>query len=349
MKVSFKNEDGHVLVVFPDQRERNGMIGVLSRAEGHSTADAGYIRGLKAATAEQRVAGERLLRDAGYPAKPAKRNPLLANPRSHTISTAKGSFSSPDLHRVCAWQARHQGSFADIDGENVDDIDFDDEDLGACVRKVQARLKRAKRNPLLANPAAIRGEDRMSPAMARYWRMKARELENHVDVVDPWRADLAVLRKEYPKGTKVYRASTGGRWGKSAETRKLNPTYRAFLDSEASPRSVRATLEHAGYASVRVRTVKGTGKKKAPGAYALFVRKHMADFKGRMSAPEAMKAIGALWRSRGGVKSNPASKAVQAKYQALMSAGRFDDAARLYKRSHAAMKGARSRGGAKKS
>jgi hypothetical protein len=40
-------------------------------------------------------------------------------------------------------------------------------------------------------------------------------------------------------------------------------------------------------------------------------------------------------------KQNPASRTVKAKYHALMSAGRFEDAAALYTRSHAGMKRAR--------
>ncbi len=64
--------------------------------------------------------------------------------------------------------------------------------------------------------ALIRCASEMTAGMARYWHATARRLGRRVDVVDPWRADLRTLRAEYPRGTRVYRASTGGRWGKSA-------------------------------------------------------------------------------------------------------------------------------------
>jgi len=61
--------------------------------------------------------------------------------------------------------------------------------------------------------ATIRMSDRMSAGMAKYWEKLA--TSSRYDVVDPWRASLLQLRQEYPVGTRVYRASTGGRWGKS--------------------------------------------------------------------------------------------------------------------------------------
>ena len=62
----------------------------------------------------------------------------------------------------------------------------------------------------------IRKEEKMSATQARYWRAKAEELKGQVDVLDPWRARMTALRDEFPKGTRIYRASTGGQWGKSA-------------------------------------------------------------------------------------------------------------------------------------
>lgn len=85
----------------------------------------------------------------------------------------------------------------------------------------QAITVLARAHGVKVNPALIRHAAEMTPGMARYWNKVA--ATKAVDVVDPWRADLKSLRAEYPKGTKVYRASTGGRWGKSAGTRVLNP------------------------------------------------------------------------------------------------------------------------------
>ena len=59
--------------------------------------------------------------------------------------------------------------------------------------------------------------DRMSSGMIRYWSCLAKRLVGHVTLIDPYRTPLHILRKEYSKGTKVYRASTGGKWGKSKE------------------------------------------------------------------------------------------------------------------------------------
>ena len=63
----------------------------------------------------------------------------------------------------------------------------------------------------------IRNADQMTEVQARYWNRLAKELEGVVDVIDPWRVYMTTLRQEYPAGTRVYRASTGGRWGRSAE------------------------------------------------------------------------------------------------------------------------------------
>jgi hypothetical protein len=146
--------------------------------------------------------------------------------------------------------------------------------------------ERKKRNPLLANSAGV-------PKRRNHWLLP---LAVGVPAGMILEATTGVVRKALPPDP--YAAE----W---VAKRTRNPTYRAVLDSDASPRSVKKMLAAAGFAGVRVRTVKGTGKKKAPGAYAQFVKKHMADFKGRMSAPEAMKAIGKLWRERGAAKSNP--------------------------------------------
>lgn len=56
----------------------------------------------------------------------------------------------------------------------------------------------------------------LTPHEARYWNAKARKLIGKVDIIDPLRCDLRVMRKAF-KGKRMYRASTGGRWGKSAE------------------------------------------------------------------------------------------------------------------------------------
>jgi hypothetical protein len=75
------------------------------------------------------------------------------------------------------------------------------------------------RPSLQANVApVIINAEAMTPAMARYWNQLAARLTGRVDIVDPWRHSLRDLRTQYCSGVRVYRASTGGRWGKSSET-----------------------------------------------------------------------------------------------------------------------------------
>ena len=47
----------------------------------------------------------------------------------------------------------------------------------------------------------------LSPHIEAYWRRKAATLANLVDIVDPHRAAMATLRREYPAGTRVYRGA----------------------------------------------------------------------------------------------------------------------------------------------
>lgn len=63
--------------------------------------------------------------------------------------------------------------------------------------------------------ATILNESDLTPAQSRYWRACARK--KAVDVVDPFRHGRRWLDAHLPVGTRVYRASTGGRWGKSAD------------------------------------------------------------------------------------------------------------------------------------
>lgn len=67
---------------------------------------------------------------------------------------------------------------------------------------------------------AILGEGRLSPARARYWRALARRMAGRVDLIDPDRRSLRDLRQTL-RGVRLYRASTGGRWGKSAAIVRL--------------------------------------------------------------------------------------------------------------------------------
>jgi len=62
----------------------------------------------------------------------------------------------------------------------------------------------------------IHHADKLTAGMRPYWTKLAQRLAGQVDIIDPWRTKLVDLRAEYVPGCKVYRASTGGRWGKSA-------------------------------------------------------------------------------------------------------------------------------------
>lgn len=58
-----------------------------------------------------------------------------------------------------------------------------------------------------------------APGAARYWNALARRLAGKVDAIDANRWGLRELRAHYPHliGKRIYRASTGGKWGKSSQ------------------------------------------------------------------------------------------------------------------------------------
>lgn len=70
---------------------------------------------------------------------------------------------------------------------------------------------------LITSPAEILFADKLSPAQSRYWNSCAKREALRAQVVDPFRHSLKELRSILPAGTTVYRASTGGKWGKSAQ------------------------------------------------------------------------------------------------------------------------------------
>jgi hypothetical protein len=57
----------------------------------------------------------------------------------------------------------------------------------------------------------------LTPMQARYWSSLARRMQSRVQIIDPNRRPLKVLRALYGTGKTVYRASTGGKWGKSSQ------------------------------------------------------------------------------------------------------------------------------------
>ncbi len=69
---------------------------------------------------------------------------------------------------------------------------------------------------LIASPAGIIGRDDLTPMQLRYWSSCAKREALRAQYVDPARHTLRHLRSILPEGTRVYRASTGGKWGKSA-------------------------------------------------------------------------------------------------------------------------------------
>lgn len=77
---------------------------------------------------------------------------------------------------------------------------------------------------LIDSRVVIHDEERMTPGMKRYWHKLADShyiKSKNVRVIDPWRNSLAVLRQHYSPGTIVYRASTGGKYGKPASIVRL--------------------------------------------------------------------------------------------------------------------------------
>lgn len=75
------------------------------------------------------------------------------------------------------------------------------------------------------DPIIIVRPDRMTPGMARYWNCMLREeLARKVPrftLIDPWRLTLKQLAAMGYSGRTVYRASTGGTYGKSAQIREI--------------------------------------------------------------------------------------------------------------------------------
>lgn len=71
---------------------------------------------------------------------------------------------------------------------------------------------------------------KMTPGQARYWNSVLKEERGRkvqrVSVIDPWRHTLRQLADMGYSGRMVYRASTGGRWGKSVEIRCI-PSFKS--------------------------------------------------------------------------------------------------------------------------
>lgn len=67
----------------------------------------------------------------------------------------------------------------------------------------------------------IHRADEMTVHMARYWLRRQVDLAGLIDLIDPWRTPLSVLRRIYPRGLRLYRASTGGAYGRSVERKVL--------------------------------------------------------------------------------------------------------------------------------
>lgn len=77
---------------------------------------------------------------------------------------------------------------------------------------------------LIDSRVVIHDEERMTPGMKRYWYKFADSdyiKANNVSVIDPWCNPLWVLRHHYAPGTVIYRASPGGKYGKSASIDRL--------------------------------------------------------------------------------------------------------------------------------
>lgn len=51
--------------------------------------------------------------------------------------------------------------------------------------------------------------------MARFWTLKAKTLAGKCEYLDPWRMPMPELRKRFPAGTRIYRASLVGKNGKA--------------------------------------------------------------------------------------------------------------------------------------
>lgn len=62
---------------------------------------------------------------------------------------------------------------------------------------------------------------KLTLGQARYWNAQVSQLAGRVDVIDPWRHSLRDLRDMGYTGQKVYRASTGGKYGKSSQIRTV--------------------------------------------------------------------------------------------------------------------------------
>jgi len=65
----------------------------------------------------------------------------------YSIHSAKGQFNG-NLEEVCAWQAEMQGAWATLYWDNgafstnVDDVDFDSDDLPGTIKRVEAVIEK---------------------------------------------------------------------------------------------------------------------------------------------------------------------------------------------------------------
>lgn len=68
----------------------------------------------------------------------------------------------------------------------------------------------------------ILGESALTPMQLRYWRALAKKMAGRCEYVDPFRDSIRSLKSRGFYG-RIYRASTGGKWGKSAEIKAVTP------------------------------------------------------------------------------------------------------------------------------
>lgn len=70
--------------------------------------------------------------------------------------------------------------------------------------------------PALLTATIIRPEA-LTQQARRYWESCSRKYVGRVHVIDPRRESMKTLRSMYGPGTIIRRASTGGKWGRSAQ------------------------------------------------------------------------------------------------------------------------------------
>lgn len=213
----------------------------------------------------------------------------------------------------------------------------------AEMKALAAAHLTTRRNPRAPSPKA-EALDRVAEAEARLGMGDLQRAKAALEVAWPlidraypakWAADL-LTRTAYARhrlermGVQTTRETPKSGWKSASQGRKMNPIYRVTIDAEASPWAVRGAVKRAGFPNLRVRTARGAGRRRAPGAWPAFVKEHMPSLRaGGLDAKAAMREAARLWASRQGASALLPSLAAEMVAEQTVAESETAAAARL--------------------